>query len=85
MLLAVAMAAPDALLDALRIPGKVVVDDEGAKLKVDTLGGGLRGNEDFGGIAEVFDEGVSLVGGLGAAGPAKGCVAREPPPASRKA
>ena len=44
--LAVAVAAADALLDALRVPGQVVVDDEIAELKVDALGGGLGRDQD---------------------------------------
>ena len=56
-LLPVAVAAADALLDALRIPGKVVVDDEVAELEVDALGGGLRGDHDRRLVAEVLDQG----------------------------
>ena len=45
-LLPVAMAAAYALLDALRVPGKIIVDDERAELKVETLGCRLGGNHD---------------------------------------
>ncbi len=45
VLLAVAMAAPDALLDALRIPGQVVVHDRVAELQVEALRAGLGGDE----------------------------------------
>ena len=38
-LLTVAMAAADALLDALRVPGQVVVDDGVAELEVQALSG----------------------------------------------
>src|SRR5439155_16724482 len=38
MLLTVPVAAPDALLDALRVPREVVVDDQRAELKIDPLG-----------------------------------------------
>ena len=38
VLLAVAMAAADALLDPLRVPGQIVVDDQRAELEVDALG-----------------------------------------------
>ena len=62
-LLAVAVAAADALLDALRIPGQVVVDDQIAELKVDALGGGLGGDHDGGFVAEVLDERGAHVGG----------------------
>ncbi len=43
MFLSVAMAATDALLDSLGIPGEVVIDDQRAKLKVDAFGARLRG------------------------------------------
>jgi hypothetical protein len=45
--LAVAVAAADALLHALRVPGQVVVDDERAELQVDALGRGLGSDEDL--------------------------------------
>ena len=38
VLLAVAVAAADALLDALRVPGQVVVHHQRAELEVDALG-----------------------------------------------
>ena len=41
MLLAVAMATADALLDALGIPGKVVVHDQRAELEIDAFRCGL--------------------------------------------
>jgi hypothetical protein len=44
-LLAVPMAAPDTLFDALRIPWKIVIDDSVAKLQVQALGAGLGANE----------------------------------------
>ena len=56
MLLAVAVAAANALLDALGVPGQVVIDDERAKLQVDAFGAGLGGNHDFCAIAEVLDQ-----------------------------
>ena len=43
-LLAVAVAAADALLDPLRVPGQIVVDDQIAELEVDALGGALQLN-----------------------------------------
>ena len=46
VLLAVTMAAPDALLDSLRIPGQIVIDDRVAKLQVQTFRAGFGGNED---------------------------------------
>ena len=55
-LLTVAMAAPDALLDALRIPRQVVVDDGVAELEVQALGAGLGGDEDPRARPELVDE-----------------------------
>ena len=46
VLLPVAMAAADALLDALRVPGQVVVDDQRAELQVDAFGRGFGGEQD---------------------------------------
>ena len=46
VLLAIAMATADALLDSLRVPRKVVIDHERAELHVDALCGGLGGNHD---------------------------------------
>ena len=70
-LLAVAVAAADALLDALRVPGQVVVDDQIAELEVDALGGGLGGDQDGGLVAEVLDQRGPHVG-AGRAGDAVG-------------
>ena len=70
-LLAVAVAPPDALLDALRVPGQVVVDHQIAELQVDALGRGLGGDEDGGVVAEVLDERGAHVG-AGRAGDAVG-------------
>lgn len=57
VLLSVAMAATDPLLDALRVPRQVVVHDERAELKVDAFRSGLGRDEDRGLLAEVFDDG----------------------------
>ena len=46
VLLPVAVAAADALLDALRVPGQVVVDDQRAELQVDAFRRGLGGEQD---------------------------------------
>ena len=46
VLLAVAVAAADALLDALRVPGQVVVDDQRAELQVDAFRRRLGGEQD---------------------------------------
>ena len=61
-LLTVAVAAADALLDALGVPGQVVVDHQIAELQVDALGGGLGGNQNGGVVAEVFHQGGAHVG-----------------------
>ena len=55
-LLAVAMAAPDALLDALRVPRQVVVDDRLAELEVQPLRAGLGADEDLRARAELVHE-----------------------------
>ena len=56
VLLAVAMAAADALLDALRVPRQVVVHDRVAELQVQALGAGLGGDEDARARLELVDE-----------------------------
>jgi hypothetical protein len=50
------VATPDALLNALRIPRQVVVHDQGTKLQVEALGGGLRGDHDHRLVAEGVHE-----------------------------
>jgi len=45
--LSVAMAAADALLDALGIPRQVVVHHEGAKLQVDAFRARFRGDHEL--------------------------------------
>jgi len=56
VLLTIAMAAPDALLDALGIPGQIIVHDQRAELQVDALGRGLGSQQDGALVAEVLDE-----------------------------
>ena len=56
VLLAVAVASSDALLDPLRVPGHIVVDDQIAELEIDALGCGFGCNHDAGLIAEVLDK-----------------------------
>lgn len=63
--LSVAVAAAYALLDALRIPRQVVVDDERAELQVDAFGTRFGGNHDGAVLFEVFDEGGAGVGSFG--------------------
>ncbi len=70
-LLAVAVAAADALLDALGVPGQVVVDHQIAELQVDALGGGLGGDHDGRLVAEIFHQRGPHVG-AGRAGDAVG-------------
>src|SRR6218665_655998 len=65
VLLPVAVAAPDALFDALRVPGQVVVDDQRAKLQVDAFGAGLGGDHHRAALLEVLDQGGAGVGGGG--------------------
>ena len=55
MFLAVAMTAPNALLDALRVPRQVVVDHERAELEIDTFRGRLGGDEDLRMVPEVLN------------------------------
>jgi hypothetical protein len=54
--LAVAMDASDPLLDALRVPGQVVVDERVGELEVEALGPRLGGDEHLGPSAELVDE-----------------------------
>jgi hypothetical protein len=44
MFLAVAMAAANALFNALRVPGKVIINDQRTKLQVDAFRRRFRGN-----------------------------------------
>ena len=66
VLLPVAVAAADALLDALRVPWQVVVDDQRAELEVDAFGAGLGGDHDLALLAEVVHQRRAHVGGAGA-------------------
>ena len=68
------MAAADALLDPLRVPRQVEVDDQRAELKVDTLGGRLRGDQNRGFIAEMLDDGGLHVHGARAGEPIRSLV-----------
>jgi len=56
VLLPVAMAATNALFDALGIPGQVVVDHQGAELQVDTFGCGFGGDHDAALATEVVHQ-----------------------------
>ena len=55
-LLAVAVDAADALLDALRVPRQVVVDDRVAELEVQALGAGFGRDEDLRSVSELVDK-----------------------------
>ena len=48
--LADAVDAPEALLDAVGVPGQVVVDHQVGALEVDALAGGVRRDEDLNGL-----------------------------------
>ncbi len=63
VLLSVSVATADALLDALRVPRQVIVDDQRAELQVDALGGGLGRHQDLGFVPKRLDD-----GGLGVYG-----------------
>ena len=67
--LAIAVAAADALLYALGIPGQVIVDYQGAELQVDAFGGGFRGDHNVGGIPEILYQCVAFIRRGGAADP----------------
>lgn len=56
MLLSVSMAATDSLFDALRVPGKVVIDDQRAELEVQSLRCGLCCNHDLTFLTEVVNK-----------------------------
>ena len=64
-LLTVTMTAPYALLNALWVPRQIVVDDQRAELKVDSLGGSLSGDHDDRFITEILDQCSPHVSGLG--------------------
>ncbi len=72
------MAAADALLDALRVPRQVVVDDQRAELEVDAFGAGFGGNHDRATLLEVLDQGRTGVCGLRAGDVVAALVALQP-------
>ena len=74
VLLAVPMAAADALLDPLGIPRQIEVDDQRAELEVDALGGRLRSDQDRGAVAEMLDNGSLHVHGARAGEPIRSLV-----------
>ena len=61
VLLSVAVAAADALLDALGIPRQVVVHDQGAELQVDAFRPRFGGDHDVALFPEVVHEGGAHV------------------------
>src|SRR5687768_537743 len=58
--LAVTMAPPDPLFNALRVPRQVVVDQRLAELKVQALGAGFGGDEDRRSRLELVNQCESL-------------------------
>ena len=77
VLLAVAVAAADALLDALGIPRQVVIHDQRAELEVDALRAGFGGDHDAAFLAEIIHKRGAHVGGPGA-GDAVGALMASP-------
>src|SRR3954451_19749197 len=69
MLLAIAMAPPNSLLDSLGVPRQVVVDDQRAELEIDPLRGGLGSDENLSLVPEVLYQTQALVGQPGATEP----------------
>ena len=65
--LAVAVAAADALLHPLRVPGKVVVHHQVAELEVQPLGAGLGHEQDLALVAELLHQRLALLGAAHAA------------------
>src|ERR1039458_6675513 len=55
-LLAIAVASPDALFDALRVPRQIVIDHRLTELKVQTFCAGFGANEDLRTRAELVYE-----------------------------
>ena len=78
MLLSVAMTAADALLDALRVPGQIVVDYEGTELQVNAFRSGFGGNHDAALFAEVIHQSRAHVGSLGTGQPISALVLFQP-------
>ena len=58
------MAAANALLDTLRVPRKVIIDDQRAELQVQAFGCGFGGNHYISLMLEIIDGGCTPVGGL---------------------
>ena len=66
MLLAVAVATSDALLNTLGVPGEVVIDNHGAELEVNPLCACFGGDHDLCFISEPVNECGAHVGCSGA-------------------
>ena len=56
VLLAITMAAPDALFNALGIPGQVVIDDERTELEIDAFRASLGRDHDPAFVAEIVHQ-----------------------------
>ncbi len=78
MLLTVAMAAADALLDPLRVPRQIVIHNHRAELKIDPFRPRFGGNHDLAFFAEVIDQCRAHVGGLGPGDTIRSVMARKP-------
>ena len=66
MLLAVAVATSDALLNTLGVPREVVIDNHGAELEVNAFGAGFGGDHDLCFVSEPVNECGTHVGCSGA-------------------
>ena len=78
VLLAIAMATADALLDALRVPGQVVIHHQGAELEIDALRARLGGDHDAALLAEIVHQCRAHIGGARAGHPVRAFMARQP-------
>ncbi|MNP05921.1 hypothetical protein D3C76_978850 [compost metagenome] len=76
--LTIAMATTDALFDPLRVPGQIIVDQQGTELQVNAFCCCLGGNHDFRLFAEVIDQGSTPVYLRGAGYPVTALVLFEP-------
>ena len=60
--LTIPMASPNALLDSLRIPRKIVIDNEIAELKIDSFRRRFGCNHNDSRISKMFDDRRSHIG-----------------------
>src|SRR3990172_1799567 len=78
MLLPIAMATAYALLNALGVPGQVVVHYERTELQVNPLGSGFSCDHDLPSFLKVINKGRTHVSGAGASYPISSFVALKP-------